>query len=152
MIPIDGLCLRNRNSEDSDWGSAIQYIQRFDYEWGYNYRLYVHVEEDTRDVVGVKIKYELLEIIEKRKVEPDTLFDFAFPNDGGISKLEDQSYSLSGEKEIVCSPDQCAALDELMSQQMYLLLEFTHQEDDEPLLLTQIKCSAPYDSFDTDCL
>jgi hypothetical protein len=110
------------------------------------------VEEDTRDVVGVKIKYEFLEVIKKRRVEPDTLFEFAFPIDGGISKLENQSYSLYDEKEIVCSPEHCMALDELMSQQMYLLLEFAHQEVGEPLLLTQIKCSAPHDSFLTDCL
>ncbi|MES9864792.1 MAG: DUF4377 domain-containing protein [Candidatus Thiodiazotropha sp. LLP2] len=151
VIPIVGLCLRNRYNEESEWSSEIDYIKNFEYEWGYRYTLFVHVEEDTGDVDGVTTKYELLEVIEKSRVEPNTLFEFAFPIDGGISKLEDQSYSLSGEKEIVCSPEHCTALDELMNQQMYLLLEFTHQEDDEPLLLTQIKCSAPYDSIDTDC-
>lgn len=152
LIPIDGLCLRNRHSVESEWSAGIQHIKHFNFEWGYRYTLFVHVEEDTRDVDGVTVDYELLEMIEKRSVEPSTLFDFATPLHGSISPSDDQSYFISGEKEFVCSPENCMALDELMSQQMDLLLEFTHQDDGEPLLMTQIKCSAPYDSFRTDCL
>ncbi|MCG8070216.1 MAG: DUF4377 domain-containing protein [Candidatus Thiodiazotropha taylori] len=152
LIPINGLCLRNRNSEESEWDSGIHYIEYFDYEWGYRYTLFVHVEEDTRDVDGMITEYKLLEVIEKRRAEPATLFDLVVPLHGYINKLEDQVYSLSDEKEIVCSPEHCIVLDELISQQMHMLLEFTHQEDGEPLLLTQIKCSAPRDSFLADCL
>ncbi|MES9867857.1 MAG: DUF4377 domain-containing protein [Candidatus Thiodiazotropha sp. LLP2] len=146
-IAIPVLCYRFHDSVETEWRPGIDYIKHFDYEWGYRYRLFVHVKEDTRDVDGVHIQYELLEVVEKRRVESSTLFDFAIPLHGHVSKSDDQSYSLSGEKEIVCSPEHCAALDVLMSQQMYLLLEFTHQEDGEPLLLTQIKCSAPRNSL-----
>jgi hypothetical protein len=152
VISIPVLCYRYRHNEESEWSPRIHDIQGFDYEWGYRYTLFVHVEEDTRDFVGVTTDYELLEVVEKRRVESATLFDFAIPLHGHISKSDDQSYTLSDEKEFVCSSEHCAALDELMSQEMCMLLEFAHQEDGEPLLLTQIKCSAPYDSFDTDCL
>jgi hypothetical protein len=64
------------------------------------------------------------------------------PGDSPISKSDDQNYYLYNEKEFLCGAEHCMTLDTLLKQQMYTLLEFSHQEEDgEPLLLTQIKCS-----------
>jgi hypothetical protein len=151
---VPAMCYRSRESIDTNWVSEIHGIQHFDYEWGYTYKILVHVYiNNDPDLVANSPRYTLLEVIEKERVAPNTLFDIAIPRHSYIYTSDDNKYYLSEEKEFICSDENYAALDTLISQKTDILLEFSHQaQSDAPLLLTQIKCSAPAESFDEDCL
>jgi hypothetical protein len=153
---INGFCMRIRNNVDSDW-NAVDTISGFDFEWGYRYKLKVLRESDTRPEIpeGAPSEYyTLIDLLEKEAVGPDYLFDLHVVT-GQMEIIKEEgiySYSSYPIKEFVCSPEICSALDSLIEQELNVRLEMRYQDSPEdPMVLTQIKCSAPYENYNDDC-
>lgn len=63
-------CMQVKETQEGDWTLFYDRIEGFDYESGYEYKVTVHVEsmDDTPADVS-KLKYTLVEVLEKNKVE-----------------------------------------------------------------------------------
>jgi hypothetical protein len=152
---VDGFCLRMRDNTDSDWDSKIDTISNFAFEWGYRYKVRVRrILDASPDVCCNPPKYTLINLLEKEMVGPNYLFDLHVVTDRWdiTKRSESYFYGRIDQKEFVCSPEVCAALDSLIEQKMDILLEMKYQESpDAPMVVTQIKCSAPFENYVNDC-
>jgi hypothetical protein len=153
----NGFCMRTRRNSDSKWETTIYSISDFDFEWGYRYK--VRIEEVVITCPDYSCmthrEYTLLELLDKEAVGPDYLFDLhVLTGRNDITKREDGSYYYSrhDSKDFVCSPEICSALDSLIEQGLGIRLEMRYQESPEdPMVLTQIKCSALFENYNDDC-
>ena len=149
------MCLQSRINENDEWSYLNNPIEGFDYEWGYNYKVRVKIEEiDNPPEDASSLTYTLLEIIEKIKEPTTTLFNVAVSRTNGlIEKESEKIYTIYNDKEIECIDADCETIDSLIAQDKAILFEVKHQTDTEgPLLLEQIKCSSSRDSFRDSCI
>jgi len=148
------LCLRSRSSSATDWSLFYETIEGFNYEWGNVYRLKVNVSSvDNPPQDSSSKKYTLVEVLSKEPESTATTFDIAASRASGlVVKKSAGLYELYGEKEFSCTTQQCASIESLIAQDFAVLFEFTHNSTpSEPMNLSQIKCSASRESFNTSC-
>ena len=156
------LCMRSKLNIDDDWKFFYNSIEGFEYEWGYTYKLKVDVENiENPPEDSSSLKYTLIEVLSKEQESSTTTFDLAVsraPNlvtnvtpeiiSSGIGV-----YEVYGEKKFFCTDEECSSVDSLVSQDMAIIFEFTHNSNpSEPLSLSQIKCSSSRESFQNSCL
>jgi len=149
------LCVQSRVDDSDDWSFFYDHIEGFEYEWGYTYKLSVKIEDvDNPPEDSSSLKYTLLEIKEKIKEPTTSLFDVSVSRSAGLLVNESENiYKIYNDKEIECLNSDCETIDSLIAQDMAILFEFKHQADiEDPLELTQIKCSASRESFRESCL
>jgi len=149
------LCVQSRVAENDDWSFFYDRIEGFEYEWGFNYKIKVKIDDiDNPPEDSSSIKYTLLEIIEKIKEPTTSLFDVSVSRATGLLVKESENiYKIYNDKEIECLDSGCEIIDSLIAQDIAILLEFKHQIDTAaPLELTQVKCSASRESFRDSCL
>jgi hypothetical protein len=150
----DGYCLRSHSDDDAEWYSEIYSIQDFNYIWGHTYKLRIQTEKDLApNVVGSTTRYLLLDILEDSTVDSETLIDLSIYPHHPLEQISDQLY-LYDQREITCRPTECSVINTLQDQDLNILLEVKYQESlSDPLLVTQIKCSASSISdYNNDCL
>lgn len=148
------LCLRVRNSPDDEWRYFYSSIQGFEYQSGYNYELKVAVEvieNPPADSSGRA--YSLAEVLSKTKEPAETIFDISVSEPERFVKLSENIYQLYNDQTVQCDAALCSALDDLLIQKMSVLIELKHAEkEDQPMMLSQIKCSASEVAFADACL
>ena len=148
------LCMRSRSSTEEEWSLFYNAIEGFDYEWGYVYKLKVNVSNiENPPADASSKKYTLLEVLSKELEPVTTTFDMAASRASGLVVNKSTGiYELYGEKEFSCTTQQCASIDSLITQDLAILFEFTHSATlSEPMQLSQVKCSAPRESFRASC-
>ncbi len=149
------MCLQTKVNLDDNWLNFFDVIQGFDYEWGYTYKIEVKVETvENPPADASSLKYTLLSVLEKQQEPATTLFDVSASRATGlITKVSDGLYRIYDDKDFSCTPTQCATVDTLIVQDLGVLLEVSHNPDPaQPLVLSQVKCSAARASFNDSCL
>ena len=144
------LCLRTRDTTDMDWTLFYGCIEGFSYEWGYNYKLKIRVTDIENPPADASSKKYTLLKIESKEVEPTTTtFDVAASlAPGSITNISDGIYQIYGDKQFSCELSQCDTLESLITQDQAILLEFSHSfSTQDPMEVTQLKCSSPPKSF-----
>ncbi|MEJ2620843.1 MAG: DUF4377 domain-containing protein [Candidatus Thiodiazotropha sp.] len=149
------LCLRVRSSREEEWSQIAESIGGFEYAWGYNYKLKVlatDIKNPPED--GSAQKYTLLEILSKELEPISATFDIAASRSSGlVIQKSSNIYELYGEKEFYCSVHQSLFLSYLLAQDLAILFEFRHATPpNEPMRLSQLKCSASREAFRDSCL
>jgi hypothetical protein len=138
------------------WQRDIIRIQKFKFEWGYRYKLQVRMDNNTsEDLCCYAPDYTLLNVVDKTFVGTDLLFDIhVSPVNHHDPYKRDEHLYVFDEKEFICDPDICSVIDSLIEQELDILLEMRYQESPtQPMLVTQVKCSAPPGiEFRNDCL
>lgn len=149
------LCLQSRGAPSDEWRLSYTPIEGFDYEWGYTYKIRIRVEPIADPPADAPSeRHTLLEVIEKQQTSPDVRFDVRINASGEfMKKTSATTYAMHDDKEVTCSPSDCAYIDYAIAQNYGVLFEANHQTlAMDPLLITQIKCSAAMDSFLESCL
>ncbi|WP_419812798.1 DUF4377 domain-containing protein [Bacterioplanoides sp.] len=148
------LCLRVRNSPDDEWRYFYSSIQGFEYQPGYNYQLKVAVEAvETPPADSSGRAYSLVEVLSKTKEPAETVFDISVSESERFVKLSENIYQLYNDQTVQCDAALCSILDDLLIQKMAMLIELKHAEQaDQPMMLSQIKCSAAELAFAEACL
>ncbi|PLA74405.1 hypothetical protein CYQ88_05850 [Hydrogenovibrio sp. SC-1] len=156
------LCMRKRTSIENEWEPFYNTIEGFDYEWGYNYKLKVLIEsiENPPEDAPSK-KYTLVEVLSKEQESVTTTFDISVSRASNLVtnvtpeqiSSGTEIYEIYSEKGFICYDEDCSFIDSLLSQDMAILFEFSHNgEPSQPLSLSQIKCSSSRESFRSSCL
>ena len=148
-------CLLTRESELSPWSYFYDEIEGFDYEWGFRYELRVLVTDVPNPPADASsLAYSLLEVVSKESVDADTAFEFPlFPFDGFSQRLSDTEFSLGHENSFTCDVSTCNTVDSLLTQELAMLLEFFHaNEQSGPLRLQRVNCSDTPLQFYDSCL
>jgi len=154
------LCLQAKIKDQGDWFLLKENeIQGFNYSWGYDYELEVEVEDlinPPEDSPAEKYTYK--KEIQKSLVSTIKAFEISIshsPTTNYIKEVsgKDNTYKIFDEKDIICSPDICAELNQLTTDNKAILMELKHQAPaSKPLDLIKIKCSADISKFKKDCL
>ncbi len=149
------LCMRSRVNSDDDWSLFYESIDGFDYEWGYVYKLRVNIsniENPPEDASSVK--YTLVDMLSKELESNATTFNIAASRSTGLVVNKSAGvYELYSEKEFSCTTAECVSIESLITQDLAILFEFTHNETlNDPMQLSQVKCSDSRDSFRESCL
>lgn len=148
------LCLRVRNSPDDEWRYFYSSIKGFEYQPGYNYELKVAVEAIENPPADSSGRvYSFAEVLSKTKESSETVFDISVSESERFVKLSENIYQLYNDQTVQCSAPLCSILDDLLIQKMAMLIELKHAEQaDQPMMLSQIKCSAAEVAFSEACL
>lgn len=152
------LCLQVRNSVRDSWQPYEGTIAGFTYQWGYQYELRVETETlDPAPLDAPDTKYTFKEEVAKTQVSDLTIFELTIsraPTADLINKVSDDTYRLYNEKNLQCTTTtQCDTIASLITQDVAILFTAHHDSNpDKPLQLSEIKCSAPRETFERDCL
>ena len=148
------LCLQSKGEMDDVWSYFYENIDNFEYEWGFTYKIEVELENiENPPEDSSSLKYTLLNILEKEKASSTALFDVSASRSIGlVKKISDGIYSLYGDQEFSCNTTQCVTIDSLISQELAMLFEFSHDDDSTQLILSQVKCSSSIASFRESCM
>ena len=148
-------CLLSKSTVKDNWSLFYEPIEGFDYEWGYVYKLRVNISNiEIPPEDASSTKYTLVEILSKELESSATTFDIAASRASGIVVIKNAGiYELYGEKKFSCATQECASIESLITQDLAILFEFTHNATpSEPMQLIQVKCSASRESFNVSCL
>ena len=154
-INTSSLCFQIKKRLENEWNEYCDDIVGLEYEWGYKYKIKVNAETINPFPLSFpSTRYTLIESLEKKRVSVDTTFDISIEHPSNIIVTDTpEIYVMYDEKELICDEVECASITSLKSQEMAMLLEFLHDEiKSSPLVLNQIKCSAPRESYRESCL
>lgn len=108
----------------------VEYLDGFDFEWGFTYRLRVketHLQSPPED--GSSYEYELLEVISKTRMEKEYTFKMGLSRDFYLSDgadqinnfqfVNDSTYRYMDEINIEYPSEKAYFMDEIMSTRIY---------------------------------
>ncbi len=140
------------------WEDYCEFLDGFEYEWGYEYELKVYAfkASDTPYVVYFTRRFYFREIINKQRVPVGTPFEYLVVNQdiskddaSGIYQFDINYYS---NFKFTCEEQDCLYIESQNKNKIGMLIEFLHpQTSSEPFVFNQIKCSAPIDTFEEAC-
>ncbi|MEJ2406958.1 MAG: DUF4377 domain-containing protein [Candidatus Thiodiazotropha sp.] len=146
------LCFRTRYSEDSNWDLSLYEIENFNYKWGYTYKVTLKMQYVSQMGDCAPVRYQVAAIEEETPVDLNTVIHAYYPG-YFLEKNNNNSYSIKGEKDFICSDQLCDSLDALLEQDVFVDLVFSYQEDiSDPWLLTDITCSDQETGFYESCI
>lgn len=149
------MCLRAKTTENGSWEFFYDRIEGLDYEWGNTYKIKVKIIDIANPPEDSSSKrYQLLTVLQQLPESDQTLFDVSVSRASGlIERVGERQYRIYGDKDMTCQQAVCDSIDSLIAQDQAMLIEVHHQEDvTQPLVVTQVKCSASRDDFISACL
>ena len=147
-------CLQSSRDNGQTYQSFFNSISGFNYQWGKSYDVIVAWRRvDNPPADGSSRSYRLVRIVSESDAPPGTLFDLAIRESSGIRDTADRNiYEIHFQRLIECATADCQMIESFIAQQFAMRMEFRHADvAGGPLVLTQIKCAAPRESFDVDC-
>lgn len=147
-------CLRSSSDNGQTYRSFFGSISGFNYQWGTSYDVVVAWRRvDNPPADGSSRSYRLVRILSQANVAPGTLFDVAIRESAGIRATADRNtYEIHSQQLIECATADCQMIESFIAQQFAIRMEFRHADvAGGPIVLTQIKCAAPRDTFEVDC-
>ena len=143
------LCLLEKETSNGEWQYRYSGIEGFEYEWGYTYTLRVRERQRQNPMADQSsIETTLLEVLSKEKVPPDVPFQLRLTTRLGsdpyiIQKTADL-FEFHGAKEFTCSEEVCTRLGNLLDEDLWITVEFTHPERaGDPLIARRIVSTEP---------
>ncbi len=143
---------------DSD-GDEITYfydlIEGFDYEWGYEYKLLVHVSDTNAALIDApSVRYKLIKEVTKSDFLAGKTFDYiAHHAHKGLERKTLSEYSMIDGELFQCEQSACDSIDQLLEQQMSIILTLQHGPTPDALkTLVSVECADSGVSFTTNCL
>ncbi len=139
------ICNRIKAQPEDPWATTLNYIEGFEYEWGFVYELRIretHIFNPPAD--GSDTRTELLETLGKEKVAPDLRFQLAlttrYQGEPELEKIGDNLFELHRTKTFACvSPELCTEIEGLIGREESVTLEFTHpQVSGDPLIAQRV--------------
>lgn len=122
-------CLRVLDA--TDIGPAISQIDGFEYEPGFVYRLDVLVtapSDDAGDVDRDRRHYELMSVLEREPIDPDTRFSMELAP-GFIERIDSDSFELVTDIPVKCvDASVCRTVARAMNSGSAIRVEFRHAE------------------------
>ncbi|MDJ0911299.1 MAG: DUF4377 domain-containing protein [Woeseiaceae bacterium] len=147
-------CLSASRDDGQTYQGFFAGIEGFNYQWGTTYDVIIasrRVENPPAD--GPSRTYRLVRILNEADVPAGTLFDLAIRESSGIRATADRNiYEIHFQRLIECATADCQMIESFIAQQFAIRMEFRHADvAGGPLVLTQIKCAAPRESFNAAC-
>lgn len=119
--------------------NSIEYIEGFDFEWGYRYQLVVKKEQIAQPMADASsVKYTLKKVISKERVDTNTLFQmrletklYLSPNDttSTFVQLNDSTYTYFDEVVLVIPKTQQEEFSETIRNRTSHKVEFCFTDD-----------------------
>ncbi len=148
-------CLQSSSDNGQTYQNFYDGISGFSYQWGTSYDVVVawrRVENPPADASSRS--YRLVSILNQTPAPAGTLFDLDIRDSNGIrATATPDVYEIHFQQLMECAPADCQMIESLVAQEMGVRIEFRHADlPGGAIVLTQIKCAAPRETFDIDCL
>lgn len=147
------LCLSTREGANGRWEYRFG-IDGFHYELGNRYQVKVRITKISNPPQdGSDEEVELEDVLAKTTVPRSETFELSVTEPASITRVSDTTYRLFNRRDLVCTAEDCLAIEAARAGNLGLLLEFDHQNSPTgPMHLLGIQCSAPSATFQQVCL
>lgn len=132
-------CLLTRSSATENWNYLFGYIDGFEYEWGYTYKIEILKEKKKHPSFdGSTHNYKLLNILEKERIPPDETFSLKlYKSDLGLN--DNNYYLLNSMKIDFTNHDSKTEFIDKLNTLKQIEAEFKIANDLNTILLYKIK-------------
>ncbi len=148
-------CYLVQKEGSDEWIYFYDHIDGFNYQWGVNYEILVHVQEIDLGLADTSNQqYSLLDVITETVNASSDAFNYtSHKPQERITEIAPNEFSLLGNKAFTCTDLSCGALRSAIEQNQSVLLSFQHNNNSAaPLVLNAVLCSDATESFSASCL